>query len=108
MSLPFCNGEHIIPLLKKLRQENVAYYVYATQILLHQVSVIYVSVVANPKGSFLEQLISWMGTYIKMYKERENRTLNESQLSVIFDFKLHSLLENYNNQKIKEKGNLPK
>lgn len=101
-SLPFCNGEYMISLLKKLRGENIVYASYATQIFLHQFYTIYASVVANPMGSVFEQLISRLETYIQMYN------LDEKQLYFIFDFELRSLLENYDNQKIKQKEDTSK
>lgn len=102
-SLPLCNGVYLIPLFKKLRQENVTYYKYAMQILLHELYTICESVTVNPIGSVFEQLVSWLKNFIQTYQEKENHNLEESQLSVVFEFRLRSLLENYESQKQKEK-----
>lgn len=101
-SLRFCDGNYLMPLLKKLRQEGVTYYNYAIQILLHEFYTVDESVIVNPMGSVFEQLRAWLETFLKMYQEKEGQSLNESQLSVVFDFKLRALLNECQNSRQKE------
>lgn len=102
-SLPFCNGEHVIPLIKKLRKENIVYASYATQILLHSFYMVYESKTASLEGSFLERLFAWMEQYVEMYEKTEGIHLGKEQLSVIFTYYLQSLLDNFQVEQAKQK-----
>lgn len=73
------------------------------QILLHELYIICESVTVNPIGSVFEQLVSWLKTFIQTYQEKENHHLYESQLSVVFEFRLLSLLDIHESKKQKEK-----
>mgnify|MGYP007131982493 CR=1 FL=1 len=92
-SLPFCQGEYLIPVLEKLKDENMEYYEMAQFQILDQFFRRYNIGSIETANSFLEQLFLWLEQVILTCKEVNNKYPDQNDLKVVFNHKLESLLE---------------
>ena len=90
-SLPFCNGDYLIPLLKKLKQTTVDYNCYVLSILVHKFYDIRKENL--PKENFLGQLFLSLQIYTNLYEKTKEVQLKEEQLLVILEYKLNDFIE---------------
>lgn len=92
-SLHFCQGEQLIPLLEKIKAENIEYYELAVDQILKYFFITYDMKYIKNEDSFLEQLFSWAGQVILTCKEVNGKYPTKDDLKGIFRQKLEMMIE---------------
>ncbi len=105
-SLPFCNGDYLVPLLKKLGEESSLYYDLALQSILNKFYIYCSTEVPISDESLLGNLFSYLKKYVDTYDENHRLLVDEDELQSILYSKVCIILkEYYEESEVKQKIN---
>ena len=103
-SLPFCKGDHLVPLLRKLKEKSYLYYDMALQVILKQFCTYCSTEESISDESLLGKLFIFLRNHMNTYEEGNKTPLEEEELQAILDFKVHALSQSYEESKEKQKN----